>query len=115
MAATGLRRHRVDGVLQLRHTPGGHIHCQCRGGGLAARRGQKTPVNLLAANVELCLSCPGCVITLDLASVLGSGALWSTPSEPPGHRLSATGSAFDRVREAGWVRKHDLVAAGHLH
>jgi hypothetical protein len=86
------------------------------GGGLAAHRAQKTPVNLLAGNVEIdLLVLPGRVDTLDLTSVLGSGALWSTPSEPPGHRLSATGSAFDRVREAGRVRKHDLVAAGHLH
>jgi len=67
---------------------------------------------VLAANVEIdLLVLPRRVI----ASVLGSGALSSMPSEPRGHRLSATGSAFDRVREAGWVRKHDLVAAAHLH
>lgn len=72
---------------------------------------------MLATNVEIdLLVLPGRVITLDLTYVLDSGALWwSTPSELPGHRLSATGSAFDRIREAGWVRKHDLVAAGHLH
>jgi hypothetical protein len=85
-------------------------------GGLAAHRAQKTPVDVLATNVEIdLLVLPGRVITLDLASVLGSGALWSVPSEPRGHRLSAPRSAFDRVREADGVRKHDLVAAGHLH
>jgi hypothetical protein len=38
---------------------------------------------VLATNVEIdLLVLPGRVTTLDLASVLGSGALWSMSSEP---------------------------------